>query len=76
MFQATNLPADIDVDAIAEAACQAAFKTIADAFALEGYPVTGDFFPSEVAAMDATFRMYVRAMAMNNDRISEMNPDA
>jgi hypothetical protein len=72
MITAQHLPKTVVVEDVAEAACQAAFKTIADALEAAGYEVTGDFAPEEVIALDEQFQTYVRAMAINNPTIAAM----
>lgn len=72
VMEATALPDDVNVDAIAEDALQAAFKVIADQLGESGYPVTGDVAPDEAARLDDLFRSFVRCMALNNDTIGAM----
>ena len=60
------LPEGIDADAIAEESCQAAFGVIAEMLDAAGYPVTGDFSPSEAATLREVFVGFVHAMAVNN----------
>lgn len=74
LLEATELPDDVAVDAIAEDSLQAAFKVIADQLGEAGYPVTGDIAPDEAARLDDLFRSFVRAMALNNDTIGAMQP--
>lgn len=69
------MPADIDVKAIAEEAIQACFAKVAEGLAAAGYEVSGDFMPHEVDRMDRMFQGFVRAMALNNGEISDLNED-
>lgn len=73
--EATTIPAEVEehLPEIVEASIQAAFKMIADQFEALGFPVTGDFAPDEVAAMEETFETFVRTMALNNNTIAELN---
>jgi hypothetical protein len=57
---------------IAEEAMQAAFKVIADRLEGLDYPVTGDIAPWEAVQLDCAFQGFVLMMALNNDRIAEM----
>ena len=75
MIEATVMPLAVDVEDIAEEALQAAFKTIADRMSKAGYPVSGDFAPDEVAELDHAFKGYVLTMALNNQRIYEMQDE-
>lgn len=75
---AETLPADVaaQLSELAFAASEAAFGTIAERLAALGYPVTGDFGPSEVASIEEAFALCVRGMAMNNPEVARMNdPD-
>jgi hypothetical protein len=74
VYQATVIPDDVDVDAIAEDALQAGFKVICDRLAAAGYPVTGDVTPGEAVTLDQTFDTFVRMIALNNDAIGAMQP--
>ncbi len=73
--EATVLPDDVTamLPHIVEAATQAAFKTIADLLAAEGFPVTGDFAPDELQTITEAFETFVRTMALNNNDIASMN---
>jgi hypothetical protein len=79
MDTAEALPADVAIllPEIAYAASEAAFGMIATRLASLGYPVTGDFAPSEVASIEEAFALCVRGMAMNNPDVARLNdPDA
>lgn len=75
MIEAETLPLEVSdqVEDIAEAALQAAFKVIADRLELIGYPVTGDVMPDEAFRLDFLFQGFVLGMALNNQKIGEMN---
>jgi hypothetical protein len=75
LHEATQMPSSIDVAAIAEDAIQAAFGSIATALGNAGYPVSGDFMPGEVFALEEAFALFVRSMALNNATISALNEE-
>lgn len=72
--RSTRLPREVEeaLPGIREDAIQAAFGAIADRLEALGYPVTGDLTPAEAAELDRQFESYVRAMALNNERIADM----
>lgn len=66
MLSVEGLPRSIDVPAIASAAFSSAFTTIGAKLADAGYPCTGDIDPSEAAALERVFGLFVHALAVNN----------
>jgi hypothetical protein len=77
LMEAEVLPLAVSdaVKDIAEEALQAAFKLIADRLESLGYPVSGDIAPWEAPQLDNAFQGFVLMMALNNDRIGEMQED-
>jgi hypothetical protein len=61
------LPADVNVEDIAEDALQAAFALICSRLETAGYgPVYGDVMPGEQEQLKETFEQFVRMMAVNS----------
>lgn len=76
LHEAFVLPAEIDVPSIADEACNAAFKLIADRIdEAIGDRTSGDFMPGEVVWLEDIFATFVRAMALNNPTVSAMQPE-
>lgn len=76
MMQASTFPEGVDVNLIAEKASHAAFRVIADELtAATGAETTGDIAPWEIGSLEEAFRVFVRAMALNNSAIAALNEE-
>lgn len=71
LLAVASLPEGIDVEGIAERACNAAFKSIADDLTeATGVHTYGDFGPGETFTLERVFALLVRAMAVNNTALA------
>jgi len=75
LLNTTTLPAEIDLEHVANLAITAAFRSIADSMERYGYPVTGDFAPEEAVQIERAFAAFVGAMALNNPEIAALNEE-
>jgi hypothetical protein len=68
LMEADAIPAEVNVGEIAEDALQAAFALIGARLTLAtGTHTFGDFAPDETLMLEDVFRLFVRAMAVNNE---------
>lgn len=76
MLTAQVIPAELNADEIAQSAMETTFSFIAVMLGKHGYPVTGDLSPHDTLAVEAMFKDFVGAMALNNPEIAAMNEEA
>jgi hypothetical protein len=70
-----RLPVEIHDSEIVEEVSQVTFAAIAERLAALGFPVTGDFAPDEVIAIDRVIEAFIGAMALNNPEIQRLNEE-
>lgn len=72
-YRTVSLPVEIHESDIVEEVTQVTFRAIADRLNALGFPVTGDFGPGEVDAIENAVESFIAAMALNNGDIGKMN---